>query len=122
MPEASTESPLVTAESEPKETETIPTSQATASIAPLQKPQYEAERSLPDTDVEESSAQHESEMAQPAPIEFPSEPELQVPTDIGDNHICYCKDYAVSIDLILDNTAVDCRDTQITSSDPYYIK
>ena len=52
----------------------------------------------------------------------PTEPEVKEPTESIDDCIAYGKDYAISIGLTLDNTAVDCWDTPITSSDPYYIK
>ncbi len=64
----------------------------------------------------------EPTVPQTAPPEVPSEPEIQEPTESVDDCIAYGKEYAVSIGLTLDNAAVECWDTPITSSDPYYIK
>ncbi len=142
VPEVPTGEPLATPKSKPKETETVPVPQAETGIDTPQEPQHEAEIALPDTDAEESSAhsvqeerppqtqpeppelqpEPEPTIAQPTPPEVPSEPEIQEPTESVDDCIAYGKDYAISIGLTLDNTAVDCWDTPITSSNPYYIK
>ncbi len=140
-PEVPAKEPLVAPESEPTETEIFPVPQAETSTTP-QEPQYESEIAPPVTDTEEcpippaqeetptqtqpepSEPQPEPEptMPQPVPPEIPSEPEVQEPTESVDDCIAYGKDYATSIGLTLDNTAVDCWDIPITSSDPYYIK
>ena len=141
-PEVPAKEPLVVPESEPIETETVPVPQAEISTNTLQKPQYETEIAPSVTDTEESpippvqeetpqqtqteppepQPEPEPTMPQPVPPEVPAEPEVQEPTENIDDCIAYGKDYSISIGLALDNTAVDCWDTPITSSDPYYIK
>ncbi len=133
---------LVAPESEPTETETVPEPQAKASITASQEPQHETETAPPVTDAEESTIppvqeetptqtqpepsepqpEPEPTMPQPVPPEVPTGPEVQEPTESVDDCIAYGKDYAISIGLTLNNTAVDCWDTPITSSAPYYIK
>ena len=141
-PEVPPKGPLVAPESEPIETETVPVPQAETSITIPQEPQYGTKIAPPVTDTEESTipsvqedtppqtqpkpSKSQSEpdptMPQPVPPEVTSELEIQEPTENIDDCIAYGKDYAISIGLTLDNTAVDCWDTPITSSDPYYIK
>ena len=142
VPEVPAEEPLVAPESEPTETETVPVPQAEISTSAPQEPQYETEIAPPVTDTEESAIppvqeetpqqtqteppepqpEPEPPMPQPVPPEVSSEPEIQEPTESIDDCIAYGQDYAISIGLALDNTAVDCWDTPITSSDPHYIK
>ena len=142
VPELPTGEPLATPESEPSETETVPAPQTeTRTKVPLE-PQYEAESPPPATVAEKSPDPSISEETpaqalpvppdtqpdtepttpQPVPPEFSSEPEIQEPTESVDDCITYGMEYAVSIGLVLDNTAIDCWDTPITSSVPYYIK
>ena len=141
-PEVPAKEPLVAPESEPTETETVPVPQDETSITTPQEPQYEPEISPPVTDTEESTippVQEETSpqtqpdssepqpkleptIPQPVPPEVPTGPEVQEPIESVDDCIAYGKEYATSIGLTLDNTAVDCWDTPITSPDPYYIK
>ena len=134
--------PPAAPESEPTEMETVPVSQAEISINIPQESQYEVVTVSPVTDTEESAispvqeetpqqtqteppepqSEPEPPMPQPVPPEVSSEPEIQEPTESIDDCIAYGQDYAISIGLALDHTAVDCWDTPITSSDPYYIK
>ncbi len=143
VPEEPVKEPLTAPESEPTETETFPVPQAETSTTTPQQPQYEPEIAPLVTDTEESpippvqpqqtqpeppKSQSEPQpvpeptMPQPVPLKIPSEPEVQEPAESIDDCIAYGKNYAISIGLTLDNTAVDCWDTPITSSDPYYIK
>ena len=141
-PEEPAKEPLVAPESEPTETETVPVPQAETSINTPQEPQYETETvplvqdteefTIPpvqeetpqqtQTEPPEPQPEPEPPMPQPVPPEVPSEPEIQEPTESIDDCIAYGKEYAISIGLALDHTAVDCWDTPITSSAPYYIK
>ena len=138
VPEVPVNGPLVTPESEPTETETVPVPQAEISINIPQEPQYETEIDPPVTDTEESpippvqeetpqqtqteppEPQPKPEPTMPHPVspEVSTEPEVQEPTESVDDCIIYGKDYAISIGLTLDSTAVDCWNTPITSSAP----
>lgn len=141
-PKVPASEPLATFKSEPIESETVPVPQAETNSTIPQEPQYETEIGPPVTDTEESTippVQEETPLQtqpkpsesqpelnfpilQPVSPEVPSEPKMQDPTESIDDCIAYGKEYAISIGLALDNTAVDCWDTPITSSDPYYIK
>lgn len=59
---------------------------------------------------------------QPVPSEIPAEAEIQESTESVGDCIAYRKEHAINISLALDNTAVECWDTPITSSDSYYFK
>ena len=129
-PEVPAKEPLVAPESEPIEMETVPVPQAETSITTPQGPQYETEIAPPVTDTEESAIppvqeempqqpqpepsepqpEPEPPMPQPVPPEVSSEPEIQEPTESIDDCIAYGQDYAISIGLALDNTAVECWD------------
>ncbi len=142
LSEIPTEEYLAIPQNKPTEAETIPVLQTETSIVPPQEPQYETEIAPPVTVTgestipsvqEETPPQTQSEppepqpepeatIVQPTPPEVPSEPEIQESDKSIDDCITYGKDYAISIGLTLDNTAVDCWDTPITSSEPYYIK
>ena len=135
-PEVPAKEPPATPESDPTEMETVPVPQTETSITSPQEYRYDAEIDPPVTDTEESAIppvqeetpqqtqtdppepqpEPEPPMPQPAPPEVSSEPEIQEPTESIDDCIAYGQDYAISIGLALDNTAVDCWDTPITSS------
>lgn len=78
----------------------------------------------PQTQSEHPETQPETDptIPQTTPLDVPAEPEIQEPAESVDNCIAYGKEYTVSIGLNLDETVVECWDTPITSSDPYYIK
>ena len=131
--------PVVAPESTPIEIETVSEPQSKGIVVTPHEPQYEVEITPPTTDEEDPSDQEETPTQTPSepsdpqpeaeptipqtePPEVPSEPKIQDPTESVDDCITYGKEYAISIGLALDNTAVECWDTPITSSDPYYIK
>ncbi len=129
----------VTPESNSIEIETVTALQTKISTIAPQEPQYESESTPPDIDkdesplqeeappqtpLESSDVQPETELSAPqkAPLEVPSEWEIQEPAESVDDCIAYGKEYTISIGLALDNTAVEYWDTPITSFDPHYIK